>query len=197
MGSIVAASRSRCRVATTFSTRSRPWRCATSKACRRRSPTRRWPSSPGFSVGSRCAASCGTSRWSTTTATTRPSCARPCQPPAMPIRADASSRCFSRIATRACATISTTSSARWIPRTSSCSRRSMRPARHRSPGSTASTWRACCAHASPSARCCWCPPGTTSLLSQRLAPGDLALTLGAGSITRVSFALVEVLGTES
>jgi UDP-N-acetylmuramate--alanine ligase len=35
---------------------------------------------------------------------------------------------------------------------------------------------------------------TTRLLGQRLEPGDLALTLGAGSITRVSFALVEALG---
>jgi UDP-N-acetylmuramate--alanine ligase len=35
---------------------------------------------------------------------------------------------------------------------------------------------------------------TTRLLCQRLEPGDLALTLGAGSITRVSYALVEVLG---
>ncbi len=34
---------------------------------------------------------------------------------------------------------------------------------------------------------------TTSLLSQRCEPGDLALTLGAGSITRVSHALVDAL----
>jgi hypothetical protein len=38
---------------------------------------------------------------------------------------------------------------------------------------------------------------TTHLLRGRLEPGDLALTLGAGSITRVSYALVEALGTKS
>jgi UDP-N-acetylmuramate--alanine ligase len=38
---------------------------------------------------------------------------------------------------------------------------------------------------------------TTRLLRGRLEPGDLALTLGAGSITRVSYALVEALGTKT
>jgi UDP-N-acetylmuramate--alanine ligase len=38
---------------------------------------------------------------------------------------------------------------------------------------------------------------TTQLLRRSLAPNDLALTLGAGSITRVSYALVEALGADA